>query len=255
MLERAEIAQAGPAIPKDAFAAAQRFMDISGQQLLENLPPDTVVEQPIVAAVERPYTAEEAGVVDGDDEARQADQEKGQERPPYPEPHQRQDHGKDPGQRQTADGELLEAHAPRRREIHGERGRLDGDADNAPAGIGGLDGAAAAAGPAGEMLAGAFPQQFAAPAQFAAGIGRRQAHHFKPRHGEVPAVQAHPERTAAPRALHVAGHAPIVAELVDEAEPQPNRIGEIEFGDGTRISRLVKNPVGGKRKGANPGKP
>jgi hypothetical protein len=58
------------------------------------------------------------------------------------------------------------------------------------------------------------------------------------------------ERAAvADGALDVAAD-PVVAVLVDKAEPQPHRIAEIDAGDASRIGRAVVDAVGGKRKGA-----
>src|ERR1039457_4910562 len=102
------------------------------------------------------------------------------------------------------------------------------------AGAGGLDLAAAFAGPAGKMLARALPHQLATPAQLAADISRRQSNHFVPRHGDVPAAPAHPEAAVTLRALHVGVGGPVVTNLVDEAEAQPDRIGKIEFGHRAR---------------------
>ena len=83
MLERAEIPQARPAVIKDFFAAFERTPEISaGQKFLQNDAADTVVEQPIVAAVEGPYTAEEAGIVDRNHDARQDDQNGRQQKMP-----------------------------------------------------------------------------------------------------------------------------------------------------------------------------
>src|SRR5664280_3476704 len=95
VLERAKIPQARAAIIKDFFAALERAPDIPGQQLLQNEPPVTVIEEAIVATVERPYTAEEAGVVDGDDDAGQGQQQERNDRLPYSEPHQRDDQADD----------------------------------------------------------------------------------------------------------------------------------------------------------------
>ena len=72
MLERAKITQAGTAVIKDVFAALQRPVEIASEQFLQNNATDTIVEQSIVAAVEGPYTAEEARVVDGNDDHRRA---------------------------------------------------------------------------------------------------------------------------------------------------------------------------------------
>src|SRR5262245_1357687 len=59
------------------------------------------------------------------------------------------------------------------------------------------------------------------------------------------------QRTAvAARARDVA-HAriPVVAELVDEPEAQPHRIGEVDAGHASRIGRAMEDAVGGKGEG------
>src|SRR5581483_2519974 len=67
VLERAEIAQAGTAVIEDVLAAPQEAADVAGEQLLQNAAADAVVEQSVVAAVERPQAAEKARIVGGDD--------------------------------------------------------------------------------------------------------------------------------------------------------------------------------------------
>src|SRR5262249_22522576 len=64
----------------------------------------------------------------------------------------------------------------------------------------------------------------------------------------MPSSQAHPEPPVTLKALHIADVIPIVADLIDEPEPQPNRIVEVELGHRTRQCRHVKNSVGGKCK-------
>ena len=77
MLERAEIAQARTAIVENLFAAFEEARKIAGQKLLQDGPADAVIEQSVVAAVERPHAAEKAGVVDGDHKSRKADSSNG----------------------------------------------------------------------------------------------------------------------------------------------------------------------------------
>ncbi len=88
VLERAEIPQTGAAVPKNLFAAFEKAPDVPGQELLQDDAPDTVVEQPIVAAVERPHTAEEAGVVDRDQQERQENDDGRQQKMPRSEPYE-----------------------------------------------------------------------------------------------------------------------------------------------------------------------
>ena len=95
---------------------------------------------------------------------------------------------------------------------------------------------------------GAFPHHLAAPAQLAADHRRRQADHLEPRHGEMPAMQPHPEAPVALGALHVASPVPVVTGLVDEAEPQPHRIGKIEPVTERDKSDLWKMPSAEKAK-------
>ena len=147
MFERTEIAQARAAVIIDLLAALEETGDIPGQQLLQNKAADTVVEQPIVAAVERPHAAEEAGVVDRDHQERQDNRDGRQQKMPCSEANKHPYNGKDCQYCQRAGGDVLAAYGPRRGQPHGQRVRLDRDADNAPAGVGGLNGAAAVAGP------------------------------------------------------------------------------------------------------------
>src|SRR5262245_46343718 len=63
----------------------------------------------------------------------------------------------------------------------------------------------------------------------------------------MPSAQAHPEPRVTLKALHITDQ-PIVARLIDEPEPQPNWVGEVELAHRTRQRRLVKNAVGGKCK-------
>src|SRR5665647_2402043 len=86
MFERAKIAQARAPVVKDFFAAFERAPDIPGQKFLQNDAANTVVEQPIVAAVHGPHPAEEAGVVDRDHQERQDDQNGRQDNMPSSEP-------------------------------------------------------------------------------------------------------------------------------------------------------------------------
>src|SRR5262249_15423487 len=64
----------------------------------------------------------------------------------------------------------------------------------------------------------------------------------------MPSAQAHPEAPITLKALHIADLIPIVARLIDEPEPQPNWIVEVELSHRTRQRRHVKNSVGGKCK-------
>src|SRR5665647_3846722 len=79
VLQCTEIPQPRPSVIKDFFTAFERAENIPGQQLLQNQPSVTVVEQPIVATVERPYTAEEAAIVDGNRHYGQTEQDQGQD--------------------------------------------------------------------------------------------------------------------------------------------------------------------------------
>ena len=103
----------------------------------------------------------------------------------------------------------------------------------------------------GELTAGAFPQDFAAPAQRAADEGRREAVHHEPRHLQAPLVQKRGDAAVARGALDVAGsRIPIVADFVDEPEAEPDRIGEIDPRHAPRIGRMAEDAVGRKREGA-----
>src|SRR5262249_16723217 len=64
----------------------------------------------------------------------------------------------------------------------------------------------------------------------------------------MPSAQAHPEPPITLKTLHITDLIPIVADLIDEPEPQPNWIGEVELSHRKRQRRLVKNSIGGKCK-------
>ena len=121
-------------------------------------------------------------------------------------------------QQQNPAQKILQAHAPRRRQIHRQRFRLDADTNNAFANVSGRDGAATVSGKRRKMLAFAFPHHLAAPAQFTSHIGRRQADDLEPRHCELPAIPAHPEAPVTLRAAHVAIAGPVVAILIGKPE-------------------------------------
>ena len=74
MLEGAEIAQTGAAVVKDLLAAFESAVDIAGQKILQDGAADAVVEQAVVAAVERPHAADEARIVDRNHQQRQSEQ-------------------------------------------------------------------------------------------------------------------------------------------------------------------------------------
>jgi hypothetical protein len=54
--------------------------------------------------------------------------------------------------------------------------------------------------------------------------------HLEPWRDEMPSVQAHPEPPVTLKALHITDLIPIVADLIDEPERQPNWIVEVELG-------------------------
>src|SRR6516225_3951078 len=63
-------------------------------------------------------------------------------------------------------------------------------------------------------------------------------------------MQERQRAAVAARAHDVArSRIPVVAELVDEPEPQPHRIGEIDSGHAPRIGGAVEDAVGGKGEG------
>ena len=141
--------------------------------------------------------------------------------------------------------DVLNAHGPWRREPHGQRVRLDRRCRQCagrhrPArSCGSLRRASS-----GEMLARAFPHQ-----RRRASTARRR--HRPPASGSSRTTAwrdasgtAHPEATVAVGAMHVGrDRVPVVAQLVDEAEPQPDRIGKIELGH-----RARQRAIGEKRR-------
>src|SRR5262249_50385738 len=62
----------------------------------------------------------------------------------------------------------------------------------------------------------------------------------------MPAMRAHPEAPVTPRPFHVGVAGPIVAKLVDKAEPLPNRIRKIERGYCAGKISLSPDAIGGK---------
>src|SRR5215467_2559911 len=132
--------------------------------------------------------------------------------------------------------------------MHGKRLRSDTGTDDPFPDIGGLYPSASLVRHRSERLIFAFPQNGATPAKFTADIFCRQTDQFEPRHGEMPAVPPHPEAPVARRARHVMIRRPIVANLVDETGPQPNRIRKIDAGDCTGSIRLSPDPVSRKGK-------
>ncbi|MEP7029296.1 MAG: hypothetical protein ABI830_00015 [Pseudolabrys sp.] len=139
-------------------------------------------------------------------------------------------------------------HAPRRRHIHRQCIGLDCNTKDTPSSVGWFDGTAAFTAPQRKMFAGALPHNVAAPAQLTANHRRRQAHGLKPRHGDMPAMVTHPEAAVAVGALYVTAGVPVVFNVVDKTEPQPDGIGKFQLRHRARHIRLVKNPVGRKRK-------
>src|SRR5215475_7501488 len=62
----------------------------------------------------------------------------------------------------------------------------------------------------------------------------------------MPAMRAHPEAPVTPCPFHVGVTGPVVAKLVDKAEPLPNRIGKIERGYCAGKIRFSPDAIGGK---------
>ena len=91
VLEGAEIAQTGAAVVKDLLAAFESAVDIAGQKILQDGAADAVVEQAVVAAVERPHAADEARIVDRDHQQRQSEQYERHDGAPHLDAHQHQD--------------------------------------------------------------------------------------------------------------------------------------------------------------------
>ena len=119
----------------------------------------------------------------------------------------------------------------------------------------GFDRAATFAGQQRKALACAFPHHVAAPAQ------RRRRHNAAgsriiSNHGIVRCQRCQPIQNLRSRVARVTSlrRIPVVTPLVDEAEPQPDRIGKIELRHRARHVGLAKDTVGGKCKGRS-GKP
>src|SRR5262249_2923316 len=73
VFERAKIAQARPPIIEDFFTPFERAPNIPLQKLLQNDATDAIVEQTIVAPIERAYATKEACVAYDNHRKRQGD--------------------------------------------------------------------------------------------------------------------------------------------------------------------------------------
>ena len=226
MFKRAEIPQPGAAVVKNFFPAFQRAKKISGHQFLQDQAPDAIVEEAIVAPIEWPEAAEKTGVVHCDDQHGQADDDE-------------RELAVRPGLTRTRAPinatAATNSKIPRakfcRRTRHGgvkciasvsgliptPKMRLP---TSAPAMVRQLSPASGA-----KCWFSPSHNHLTTPAQFASGIGRWQADHLEPRHCDMPAIPTHPEAPVTLRAAHVGIAGPVIAELVDEPEVQPNRVG------------------------------
>ena len=191
------------AVIKNLLAAFERAVDIACQDVAQDTAADAVVEQPVVAAVEGPHAAHEARIVDR--QQCQAEQNERQDGAPHLDAHQRHDQRQHGCERNRGSGVLQQPHPPWRRQMHCQGVRLDGNAEDAPPGIARFNRAAAVSRQHGELSVCRFPHYFAAPAHFAAGERFRQAEHLEPGHGEMPAMQPHPETAVAVRAMASGG--------------------------------------------------
>ena len=66
VLDRTEISEARAAVIENAFTTLEEACEIAVHQLLQNGAADTVIEKPVVAAIERPNAAKKACIVDRD---------------------------------------------------------------------------------------------------------------------------------------------------------------------------------------------
>ena len=251
--ERAEIAQARTAIIENGLAAFERLGDVARQQILRDLSADALIKQTVIAAIERPQAADEARIVDRDHEKRQSHQRERQDDAAPPPAHQEPDDGDDGEYGERGRKRLAKMDGHGRIETHRELTRFHRDAVNPPADIARFNRAAGPEriGQQRELLGPLLPDDIAPPAQIAARILRREAIGHEERHAELPAMQSHPEPAVALDAREVVVRAgPIVAKVVDEAEAQPDRIGEIDMIDLARHFRAAQDSVGGKGKDA-----
>ena len=107
-----------------------------------------------------------------------------------------------------------------------------------------------------ELFGRALPQHLAAPAQITSGKGRRELIHHEIRQPELPAPEDRERAAVALQPLDVAlpgRH--VERQIVDHAEPQPDRIVEVDAGrrgantwDGRRCRRpRTRTPASGCR--------
>src|SRR5713101_4013368 len=97
------------------------------------------------------------------------------------------------------------------------------------------------------MLARALPKHLAAPAQGAAGELSGEAVHHEPRHLQLPSMHQGPGVAVTRRALELADlRIPVVAQLIDEPDAKPYRIGEVDCSHAPRMRGMVVDAVGGK---------
>ncbi len=92
VLGGAQVAQAGREI-EHFLAALERAGDVAGEELPQHPARHAVVDQAVVAAVERAHAAEEARIVEGNDGERDRDERKRQHQAPWANPHKQAEHG------------------------------------------------------------------------------------------------------------------------------------------------------------------
>ena len=251
VLDGAQVAQARREV-EHLLAALERAGDVAGEELAEHRARHAVVDQAVVAAVERPHAAEKARIVEEDDRERDRD-------PARAAATSRR------GRTRTSSPSTAAAASSGQRRLHpaAAAGSLALGSSRMASGGACLIATPKMRRPTSSgasvrhcivaCVIGAnrspAPSHKTSPCQHkrtADEIGGK-AVHDEPRHRELPALQNARERRSRDRAIEVADlRIPVVAPLVDEPEAKPYRVGEIDVAHAPRKGRAVQDPVGGK---------
>ena len=130
MLGRAQVAQPRREV-EHRLGAFERAGDITGRELPEHDARISVIDQPVVAAVERPHPAEKARIVEEDHRQRERDERKRRQQAAQAHAHQQAEHDRDADQGEAGLDQLAHPDARARREPHRKLVR-DRHAEDAP---------------------------------------------------------------------------------------------------------------------------
>src|SRR5437764_1973773 len=92
MLDHAQVAHARREV-ENLLSTLERTRDITSEQLPKRHSRQAVIYQPVVAAVERTQAADEARVIEKDDDQRERNQQKWKDQGARPRPYQKQKEG------------------------------------------------------------------------------------------------------------------------------------------------------------------